>query len=132
MQTQESLFISSKNIDIIESIVIKPKHDTLTPMQINNLHSLIEAAPPGYCKTLLHKKSRWNKTMLSCIELPRIQPSPSLILQLKHVIPNALILITYRGALDSKKISDDLDSLTLARNLDLLFKTAKRNLAREE
>jgi len=132
MKKQDTHYISNQSMNIIESIVIKPKHDKITLDQLNNLHSLIESAPPGYCKTLLHKKNRWHKAVMNCIELPRIQPSNSLISQIKHTIPNALLLVTYRCAADPKKLTEDLDSLTLMRDLDQLFETAKKNLAREE
>lgn len=132
MNAHKNHFILHQTIRLIESIVIKPRHGAITSQQLSKLHKLIESAPAGYCKTLIHRKNRWHETVMNCIELPRVQPSNSLILQIKHTIPDALILVTYRCAADPKKLTEDLDSLTLMRDLDQLFEIAKRNLAREE
>jgi len=132
MNSHQNHLIHYQTKSLVESIVIKPRHGAITPQQTSKLHKLIESAPAGYCKTLIHKKNQWHKAVMDCIKLPRIQPSNSLIIQIKHTIPDALILVTYRCAADPKKLTEDLDSLTLMRDLDQLFETAKKNLTREE
>jgi len=132
MNAHTNHLIHYQTKSLIESIVIKPRHGAITSQQISELHKLIESAPAGYCKTLIHKKNQWHKSVMDCIKLPRIQPSNFLIKQIKHAIPGALILVAYRCAADPKKLNEDLDPLTIKRDLDQLFKTARKNLAREE